>query len=153
MVEKLTHDKFNKGDLLEVKLKNGAFKCIVVETLNGGFIGKVLSKDQGIGTASWLRYGMNKDFRIQAMNECLAIKRLAEATKSSAKSTLELNESIQKSDLTYYETKVNKKTYVTFCESADGYGGWSIHDYQSSKTALKESYLNMQLSKLQSQAK
>lgn len=152
MIIKETKTSFTIGDLIEVTRNDGKkFKGIVVENYSGGFVCKVLHKDKDVGTASWSRYGLVSDSRFQSITECQNIEVLAKATKSSASSTFTLNESVTKSNLTYYETPIDENLSSTLC-ICDGFGGWSFSNKLKSgklrSDALKESFFNSQISKL-----
>ena len=138
---------FKTGDLLEVKTKTGTFKCIFVEDYQGGFVSKVLEKTSEIGTGTWNRYGLEKDFRFQVTEECVEINKLAEAKVFTANSTFTLNESVSNQDLVFYETPVSEDLKYVFCVS-ENFGGWSVLKKEtSSAESLKESFLGTQISK------
>lgn len=141
--------QYKVGDLLEVTRKDGKkFKCIVVEDYGTGFVSKVINKDEKVGTANWNRYGLKEDGRFQIVEDCETIKVLAESTESKASGSLSLNESVTKSEMTYYTTPLGNGKCITLC-LCEGHGGWSVHneDDENIGEALKESYLNSQLSK------
>lgn len=142
--------KFKTGDLLEVTRKdNSKFKCIVIENYDGGFVSKVLEKDEKVGTATWNRYGLKEDGRFQVVEDCADIKILAESKKSSAEGTLTLSESVSHNQMTYYTTPLSESKSITLC-LCENYGGWSIHENKDNQNALKESFFNSQVSKLSS---
>lgn len=144
----MSNKDYCTGDLLEVTCKDGLkFKCIVIENYEGGFVSRVLSKDEGIKTASWSRYGLNKSGRFQVFDDCSKIERLAYADKKQGTATLSLNESLIKSNITYYTTPVNNTESITFCVY-ENYGGWSTIHKGNDPDSLKESFFNSQLSKL-----
>ena len=137
------------GDLVEVTLKKDhhKFKCIVVESYEGAFVGKVLYKEEGVGTATWDRYGLEKDGRFQVFEDCESVKVLAKPQKFKGTGTLTLNESVAKSNMVYYKTPLEEGKFAIFCLCED-YGGWSFKDETEESIALKESFFNSQLSKL-----
>lgn len=142
--------KFKTGDLLEVTRKdNSKFKCIVIENYDGGFVSKVLEKDEKVGTATWNRYGLKEDGRFQVVEDCADIKILAESKKFSAEGTLTLSESVSHNQMTYYTTPLSESKSITLC-LCENYGGWSIHENKDNQNALKESFFNSQVSKLSS---
>lgn len=142
--------KFKTGDLLEVTRKdNSKFKCVVIENYEGGFVSKVLEKDEKVGTATWDRYGLKEDGRFQIVEDCADIRVLAESKKSSAEGTLTLSESVSHSQMTYYTTPLSESKSITLC-LCENYGGWSIHESRDSQDALKESFFNSQVSRLSS---
>lgn len=141
---------FKIGDLLEVtKNDNSKYKCVVIENYEGGFVGKVLEKDENVGTATWDRYGLKEDGRFQVVEDCSNIKVLARAKVSKAESSLSLNESVSHSEMTYYTTPINDHQSITLC-MCENYGGWSVHNTGCDSEALKESFFNSQISKLNS---
>lgn len=141
-------NQYKTGNLLEVVLKDGKqFKCIVVEDYGDGFVGKVLSKDLKVGTASWNRYGLKEDGRFQVIENCKEVKVLAESTETKGSGSLSLNESVTKSEMTYYTTPLGEGKCITLC-LCEGYGGWSVHDEnEDAGNALKESFFSSQISK------
>lgn len=145
--------KLETGDLLEVTLKDNQhkFKCIVVEDYDSAFVAKVLHKEEGVGTATWDRYGLEKDGRFQLKSECENINILAKPQKFTGTGTLTLNESIIKNKMVYYKTPLEEDNkFAIFCLCED-YGGWSFKNETEESIALKESFFNSQLSKLSSE--
>ena len=145
--------KLSTGDLIEVTLKKNdrKFRCIVVENYDGAFVGKVLRKEEGIGTASWERYGLDKDGRFQLYSECESVKILAKPQKFNSTGTLTLNESVIKNKMVYYKIPLEEGKVAIFCLCED-YGGWSFHDETEESIALKESFFNSQIAKINSES-
>lgn len=143
-------EKFKVGDLIEVTRYDGKkYRGIVAEDYECAFITNIVAKEKEIGTTLWERFG-NEPLRFQPLGNCKDIKVLSESTCSKASSSLKLNESLTKDEITYYTTPLGDGTVSVLC-MCEGYGGWSTYEEGTDpSTALKESYFDSKMSKVHS---
>lgn len=142
---------YQPGTLVEVTTAEGKkYQSVIVEDLgeDAGFIGRVLEKNEGIGVATWTRYGMNDDGRFQPYSQCKEIKVLQESTCSTKNVTISgLTENCHTEEIDYYETPLSDQTSILLCKDRHGYAGWSVGNKESLSSLLEESYFESYVSR------